>query len=238
MLGLGSDRVPVAAPPSRWPRPMQPSATTDLDSSPYRRSDDRCRRQSGRRRPGDEASRLRRHGCTDARTAGQCGRRGHRAAATVEGYQVGGKTGTANKLGEDGRYTEVTRASFVGMAPMSDRKRSWRLIDALLSDTGPAGLPRRPCSPTSWSKRCIDWECSPMSAPGSTVGEVSGRVGGLVVGDPDIWLGDVTHDSALAGPQVLFVAVKGATHDGHDYVRSAVAAGLRLSPSKSRWTSR
>jgi cell division protein FtsI/penicillin-binding protein 2 len=43
-------------------------------------------------------------------------------AATVEGYQVGGKTGTANKLGEDGRYTEVTRASFVGMAPMNDPK--------------------------------------------------------------------------------------------------------------------
>jgi cell division protein FtsI/penicillin-binding protein 2 len=43
-------------------------------------------------------------------------------AATVEGYQVGGKTGTANKLGEDGRYTDVTRASFVGMAPMSDPK--------------------------------------------------------------------------------------------------------------------
>ena len=64
-----------------------------------------------------------------------------------------------------------------------------------------------------------------MSAPGSTVGEVSGRVGGLVVGDPDTWLGDVTHDSALAGPDVLFVAVKGATHDGHDFVRSAVAAG-------------
>jgi UDP-N-acetylmuramoyl-L-alanyl-D-glutamate--2,6-diaminopimelate ligase len=64
-----------------------------------------------------------------------------------------------------------------------------------------------------------------MSAPGSTVGEVSGRVGGLVVGDPDTWLGDVTHDSALAGPDVLFVAVKGATHDGHDFVPSAVAAG-------------
>ena len=41
-------------------------------------------------------------------------------AASVEGYRVGGKTGTANKLGEDGRYTEVTRASFVGMAPMDD----------------------------------------------------------------------------------------------------------------------
>lgn len=38
----------------------------------------------------------------------------------VEGYRVGGKTGTANKLGEDGRYTEETRASFVGLAPIND----------------------------------------------------------------------------------------------------------------------
>ena len=40
--------------------------------------------------------------------------------ATIEGYRVGGKTGTANILGEDGRYTDVTRASFVGMAPIDD----------------------------------------------------------------------------------------------------------------------
>ena len=41
-------------------------------------------------------------------------------AAQVDGYRVGGKTGTANKLGEDGRYTDITRASFVGMAPIYD----------------------------------------------------------------------------------------------------------------------
>lgn len=40
--------------------------------------------------------------------------------AAVDGYRVGGKTGTANKLGADGRYTEETRASFVGMAPIDD----------------------------------------------------------------------------------------------------------------------
>ncbi|MGH8871798.1 MAG: UDP-N-acetylmuramoyl-L-alanyl-D-glutamate--2,6-diaminopimelate ligase [Acidimicrobiia bacterium] len=61
--------------------------------------------------------------------------------------------------------------------------------------------------------------------PGSTLGEVSRRVGGQVVGDPDTWLDDVTHDSRRAGPAVLFVAVRGARHDGHDYVRPAAAAG-------------
>lgn len=42
--------------------------------------------------------------------------------AAVEGYRVGGKTGTANKLGDDGRYTELTRASFVGLGPIADPK--------------------------------------------------------------------------------------------------------------------
>lgn len=64
-----------------------------------------------------------------------------------------------------------------------------------------------------------------MPAPGSTLGEVSRRVGGEVAGDPDIWLADVTHDSRSAGPDVLFVAIRGARHDGHDYVASAVASG-------------
>ncbi len=43
-------------------------------------------------------------------------------SAQVPGYLVGGKTGTANKLGEDGRYTDITMASFVGLAPIDDPK--------------------------------------------------------------------------------------------------------------------
>lgn len=57
--------------------------------------------------------------------------RGTGAAAAVDGYRVGGKTGTANKLGPDGRYTEETRASFVGMAPISDPK----VVVAVLVDS-------------------------------------------------------------------------------------------------------
>jgi UDP-N-acetylmuramoyl-L-alanyl-D-glutamate--2,6-diaminopimelate ligase len=57
------------------------------------------------------------------------------------------------------------------------------------------------------------------------LGEISDLVGGRLVGDPGIWLDDVTHDSRMAGPAVLFVAVRGGSHDGHDFVRAAVRAG-------------
>jgi cell division protein FtsI (penicillin-binding protein 3) len=53
--------------------------------------------------------------------------------AAVKGYRVGGKTGTANKLDAQGVYTEETRASFVGMAPISDPK----VVVAVLID-GPS----------------------------------------------------------------------------------------------------
>lgn len=44
-------------------------------------------------------------------------------AAMIDGYRVGGKTGTANKLDlASGRYTDETWASFVGLAPISDPK--------------------------------------------------------------------------------------------------------------------
>jgi cell division protein FtsI/penicillin-binding protein 2 len=54
-------------------------------------------------------------------------------SAQIPGYEVGGKTGTANKLGEDGRYTEITMASFVGLAPIDDPK----IVVAVVVD-GPA----------------------------------------------------------------------------------------------------
>lgn len=50
-------------------------------------------------------------------------------------------------------------------------------------------------------------------------------VGGAVVGYGGIEITDVTHDSREAGPGVLFVAIRGFTADGHDFVPAAVAAG-------------
>jgi UDP-N-acetylmuramoyl-L-alanyl-D-glutamate--2,6-diaminopimelate ligase len=64
-----------------------------------------------------------------------------------------------------------------------------------------------------------------MHPAGSTLGAIAERVGGVLNGDPRIRLSDATHDSRSAGPEVLFVAVRGSVHDGHDYVEAAVAAG-------------
>jgi cell division protein FtsI/penicillin-binding protein 2 len=52
-------------------------------------------------------------------------------SAQVPGYRVGGKTGTADKLGEDGRYTDITMASFVGLAPIQDP----RVVVAVVVDS-------------------------------------------------------------------------------------------------------
>lgn len=45
------------------------------------------------------------------------------------------------------------------------------------------------------------------------------------VDDARVAVVDVTHDSRMAGPGVLFVAIDGATVDGHRFVHDAVAAG-------------
>lgn len=46
-----------------------------------------------------------------------------------------------------------------------------------------------------------------------------------MVGDGSVAITDVTHDSHEAGPGVLFVAVRGFSVDGHNFVDAATAAG-------------
>jgi len=58
-----------------------------------------------------------------------------------------------------------------------------------------------------------------------TLGELAALTRGRVLGDPGVTLRDVTHDSRLAGPGMLFVAVRGFTVDGHRFVSAARAAG-------------
>ncbi|MGH8911820.1 MAG: UDP-N-acetylmuramoyl-L-alanyl-D-glutamate--2,6-diaminopimelate ligase [Acidimicrobiia bacterium] len=64
-----------------------------------------------------------------------------------------------------------------------------------------------------------------MASTASPLGRLADAVGGEVIGDPAVTVGDVTHDSRQVGPATLFVAVPGFHHDGHVYVPAAVAAG-------------
>ena len=62
---------------------------------------------------------------------------------------------------------------------------------------------------------------------GSRLDQLAALVGGHLLGvtvDPPTIL-DVTHDSRQAGPGWLFVAIRGASIDGHDHVAQAVSAG-------------
>ncbi|MEX1038492.1 MAG: UDP-N-acetylmuramoyl-L-alanyl-D-glutamate--2,6-diaminopimelate ligase [Acidimicrobiia bacterium] len=58
-----------------------------------------------------------------------------------------------------------------------------------------------------------------------TLSELAKAVQGNVVGIPETRVHDVTHDSREAGPGTIFVAIRGADHDGHDYVDQATQAG-------------
>lgn len=59
--------------------------------------------------------------------------------AQIAGYKVGGKTGTAQKIGDNG-YTNEVIASFIGMAPMDDPKITVLYIIDNPADEGHGGV--------------------------------------------------------------------------------------------------
>jgi len=58
-----------------------------------------------------------------------------------------------------------------------------------------------------------------------TLGSAAAAVRGVAVGDPTMPVHSVTTDSRHTEPGSVFVAIRGETHDGHDYAADAVAAG-------------
>lgn len=101
-----------------WIQPRLVASTIDVDGNSS------SREQETRQVVSEETARQVREllaGVVESGTGGN---------AAVPGYRVGGKTGTADKLGEDGTYTDVTRASFVGLAPIDDPK----LVVAVMVD--------------------------------------------------------------------------------------------------------
>ncbi|MEY4173476.1 MAG: UDP-N-acetylmuramoylalanyl-D-glutamate--2,6-diaminopimelate ligase [Actinomycetota bacterium] len=55
--------------------------------------------------------------------------------------------------------------------------------------------------------------------------DAAGGAGARVVGDPAVLVSGITHDSRRVQPGWMFCCVPGATTDGHDHARAAVAAG-------------
>jgi len=64
-----------------------------------------------------------------------------------------------------------------------------------------------------------------MPDRGRKLGELAIEVGGVMHGDPDVMVTDVTHDSRHAGEGTMYVAVRGSHFDGHDFISRALAAG-------------
>jgi UDP-N-acetylmuramoyl-L-alanyl-D-glutamate--2,6-diaminopimelate ligase len=61
--------------------------------------------------------------------------------------------------------------------------------------------------------------------PDVTLSDLAGAVGGRIVGDGDVQIDNVEHDSRRVTPGTLFVAIRGFAADGHTFAGKAVAAG-------------
>ena len=64
-----------------------------------------------------------------------------------------------------------------------------------------------------------------MASTGSRLADLAPLVDGTIVGDADVQVKDVTHDSRQAGPATLFVALPGTLFDGHQFADDAITAG-------------
>lgn len=64
-----------------------------------------------------------------------------------------------------------------------------------------------------------------MAHRAARVGDLAHHVAGKLIGEGSVEVNDLTHDSRQVGAGVMFIAVRGATADGHEFVDQAVAAG-------------
>ncbi|NNC91119.1 MAG: UDP-N-acetylmuramoyl-L-alanyl-D-glutamate--2,6-diaminopimelate ligase [Acidimicrobiia bacterium] len=72
-----------------------------------------------------------------------------------------------------------------------------------------------------------------MFAEPVTLARLAEVESGEILGDPATVISDVTHDSRVAGPGDLFVAIRGAFRDGHEYVAASRAAAACVEEASS-----
>ena len=191
---------------------------------------------------GDAAQAAR--ACSRARTAdsvsrmleGVLGPGGTAQEASVEGYKLAGKTGTAEKPDEFGGYSKTKFvASFIGYAPARDP----RLLVAVMVDepkgeiyggvvAAPAferivefALPYLRIPPRLKPRRRAinDRAALLASVAGMTLRELMGEAA------PDAEITALAYSSRDVTPGALFFCVRGFTADGHDFAPDAVERG-------------
>jgi UDP-N-acetylmuramoyl-L-alanyl-D-glutamate--2,6-diaminopimelate ligase len=59
----------------------------------------------------------------------------------------------------------------------------------------------------------------------SSLAALGESLGGRIEGNPQVQVTSIAHDSRSVQPGALFVALRGAQHDGHDYIPQAIQAG-------------
>ena len=64
-----------------------------------------------------------------------------------------------------------------------------------------------------------------MSSRGERLSVIAERVGGRLVGEGDPVVLDATHDSRQVGAGSAFIAIRGMTSDGHDFIDRAIELG-------------
>lgn len=64
-----------------------------------------------------------------------------------------------------------------------------------------------------------------MARRGSSLGDLAAMLPARLIGDGDVVVTEVTHDSRRSAPSSIYVALTGQQHDGHDFVDDAVGNG-------------
>jgi len=64
-----------------------------------------------------------------------------------------------------------------------------------------------------------------MASRGRTLADLAGLLDATVTGDAGVMVDAVTHDSRRAGPETLYVALRGDRFDGHDFIPDVVSRG-------------
>ena len=175
---------------------------------------------------------------------GVTSREGTAPKARIPGYRVAGKTGTTRIVDEAGYTDQRHVALFVGVAPLTNPRM---LMVVVVNDaSGPkigGGAVAAPVFARVAERALRLMEVPPDGEYLAGAKPAGGRAavdsGGAnlmpvamglreLVGDaavPDVVVAGLAEDSRTVRPNDAFVAVAGATHDGHDFASHAITKG-------------